>query len=295
MAVDTYALTSLAKVKSWLGIGGTSDDAILEASIDRASDIIESYCDRKFKQRTFREFAQPGGERTFALENSPIISVNTVAFGSAISFSVESDTASTDVVATVGNDGSQLRLYKVASGGTITTSTLAFSSYPTTSQLVSQINSSVSGWTATATANAYSYSLYQFAGRGVIDAPCNFEYPRDNVSEYRIDFQTGRIHIIVDRFPGIRSDDAHTNRFPSGFFPVFVEYDAGYATIPDDLEQVAIEVAADLYHERKQDRTVGSESLGDYNYSRISVSELLMNRWDKLQAYRDIKVGRSDR
>jgi len=295
MAVDTYALTSLANLKSWLGISGITDDLILEASIDRASDIIESYCDAKFKQRTHREFAQPGGERTFALENSPIISVNTVAYGSAISFSISSDTSSTDVVATVGNDGTQIRLHKVASGGTTTTTNLAFSSYPTTAQIVAYINASVSGWSATATKDAYSYSLYRFGGRGVIDAPCNLEYPRDNVSEYRVDYQTGRVHITVDRFPGIRSDDAHANRFPSGFFPVFVEYDAGYATIPDDLEQVAIEVAADLYHERKQDRTVGSESLGDYNYSRLSVSELLMNRWDKLQAYRDITVGRSDR
>jgi len=79
------------------------------------------------------------------------------------------------------------------------------------------------------------------------------------------------------------------HRFPRGFHPVFVEYDAGFATIPGDLELTTIEIAADLYRERKQDRTVGSESLGDYNYSRVAVAELLSARWEKLQAYREIR------
>lgn len=289
MAVDTYALTSLSNLKDWIGVTGTGDDAILESAIDRASDIIETYCERKFKSRTFYEFVQPNGERTVTVDNVPIISINSVAYGSAIAFTVESDTDSSDVLATVGNDGSGIRLHKVASDGTTTTSTVAFSSYATTTLIVNYINASVSGWTATLSVNAYARSLYRFGGRGVIDAPCHFEYPRDNVSEYRVDFATGQIHMIADRFPGIRSDDASANRFPSGFFPVFVEYEAGFATIPDDLEQSAIEIAADLYRERKQDRTLGSESLGDYNYSRVAVAELLTARWDKLQAYKEIR------
>jgi len=289
MAVDTYALTSLSNLKDWIGVTGTADDAILESAIDRASDIIELYCDRKFKTRTFYEFVQPNGDRTVTVDNVPIISINSVAYGSAIAFTVESDTASTDVLATVGNDGTDLRLRKVASDGTTTTSTIAFSSYATTTLIVNYINDSVSGWTATLSVNAYARSLYRFGGPGVIEAPCNFEYQRDNVSEYRVDFAAGQIHMIADRFPGIRSDDASANRFPSVFFPVFVEYEAGFATIPDDLEQSAIEIAADLYRERKQDRTLGSESLGDYNYSRVAVAELLTARWDKLQAYKEIR------
>lgn len=289
MAVDTYALTSLTSLKSWMGLTGTSDDSVLESAIDRSSDIIELYCDRKFKSRTFYEFAQPNGERTVTVDNVPINSINTVAYGSSLTFSITSDTSSTDVLATVGNDGNEIRLRKVESDGTTTTSTVAFSSYATTSLIVNQINSGVSGWSATLNKNAYARSLYRFGGRGVIDAPCNLEYPRDNVSEYRVDSDTGKIHIIVDRFPGIRSDNASSNRFPTGFYPVFVEYDAGYSVIPDDLEQVAIEIAADLYRERKQDRTLSGESLGDYNYSRIPVTELLLSRWEKLQPYRDIR------
>ena len=289
MAVGTHALTSLANLKAYLGVTGTTDDVILEQCIDRATAIIESYCDRKFKSRTFHEFLMPHGDRTVRTEEFPIVSIDTIAFGSQTSFSISSDTASTDVVATVGFDGSTLRLYKVASNGTETTDTLAASSFATTSAIVTQINSSVSGWSATLTKNAYTRSLYRFGGRGVIDADAQLEFPRDNVSEYRVDFDTGRIHITADRFPGIREDDARANRFPAGFFPVFVQYTAGFETVPDDLEQVGLEVAGDIFRERLQDRTLQQESLGDYNYTQAAIADLLAERVAKLDHYKEIR------
>jgi len=289
MAVDTYALVTLAQLKNWLGITSTNDDVILEDAIDRATSIIETHCDRKLKSRVFYEFVMPQGERTVTVDNYPIVSIDTIAYGSAISMTIESDSASTDVLATVENNGTNIRLRKVASDGTSTTATLALADYLTTSAIVNYINASVSGWSATLTENAYSFSLYRFGGRGVIDSPCNFEYPRDNVSEYRVDYSTGLIHLIADRFPGIRSDDASANRFPSGFYPVFVQYTAGFETVPADLQQVCIEVAADLYRERKQDKTITSESLGDYSYTQAGVAELLEGRMGKLAGYREIR------
>ena len=289
MAVGTYALTSLENLKAYLAISGTSDDVILERCIDRATAIIESHCDRKLKARTFFDFLMPEGDRTVRTEEFPIVSIDTIAFGSQTSFSVSSDTASSDVVATVGFDGLTLRLYKVESDGTTTTATLAATSYATTSALVTQINSSVSGWSATLTKNAYTRSLYRFGGRGVIDAEAQLEFPRDNVSEYRVDFESGRIHITADRFPGIRSDNAQANRFPSGFFPVFVQYTAGFETVPDDLEQVGLEVAGDIFRERLQDRTLQAESLGDYNYTQAAIADLLAERVAKLDHYREIR------
>lgn len=289
MAVDTYALVTLAQLKNWLGITSTDDDVLLEDAIDRATSIIETHCDRKLKSRVFYEFVMPQGERTVTVDNYPIVSIDTIAYGSAISMTIESDSASTDVLATVENNGTNIRLRKVASDGTSTTTTIALADYLTTSAIVTYINASVSGWSATLTENAYSFSLYRFGGRGVIDAPCNFEYPRDNVSEYRVDYSTGLIHLIADRFPGIRSDDASANRFPSGFYPVFVQYTAGFETVPADLQQVCIEIAADLYRERKQDKTITSENLGDYSYTQAGVAELLEGRMGKLAGYREIR------
>jgi hypothetical protein len=289
MAVGTYALTTLSNLKNWIGITSVDDDVLLEDAIDRATAIIESHCDRKLKARTFSEWCMPSGERTFTVDNYPIVSIDTISYGSAISMTISSDTASTDVIATVENNGTNIRLRKVTYAGATELTTLAVADYVSTRQLVNYINLAVSGWTATLTENALTASLYRFGGRGVIDAPCNFEYPRDNVSEYRVDYDTGLVHIIADRFPGIRSDNASANRFPSGFFPVFVQYTAGFETVPADLEQACIEIAADLYRERKQDKTITSESLGDYNYTQAGVAELLEGRMGKLASYREIR------
>jgi hypothetical protein len=48
MAVSAYAIPTLAEVKSYLKIGDTNSDTILEGWIDRASHGIEKYCGRKF-------------------------------------------------------------------------------------------------------------------------------------------------------------------------------------------------------------------------------------------------------
>jgi hypothetical protein len=289
MAVDTYALTTLSNLKNWIGITSVDDDVLLEDAIDRATAIIESHCDRKLKARTFSEWCMPSGERTFTVDNYPIVSIDTISYGSAISMTISSDTASTDVIATVENNGTKIRLRKVRLrriDRADRAGDLGLSEHAAARELHQPLRL---GWTATLTENALTASLYRFGGRGVIDAPCNFEYPRDNVSEYRVDYDTGLVHIIADRFPGIRSDDASANRFPSGFFPVFVQYTAGFETVPADLEQACIEIAADLYRERKQDKTITSESLGDYNYTQAGVAELLEGRMGKLAGYREIR------
>ncbi len=285
MAVGTYALTSLDNLKAWIGVSVATYDAVLEQSIDRSTSIVESYCDRRFMSRTFREWVEPKGSDTLTVSHRPIVSVNTVSFGSAQAMSISSDTSTTDVLATMGVDEDGLRLHKVASDGTTTTASLAFSTYATTSALVTQINSSVSGWTASLIANAYARTLYRFAGRGVLNASGIIDYADDNGSDYRVDYDAGETHLSHD----VPFNSFKPSRFPRGFHPVFVEYEAGYATAPADLEQATIEIAADLYRDRLSDRTLASESLGDYNYSQTSVADLLADRVGKLDAYREIR------
>lgn len=289
MAVGTYALTSLANLKAWLGITVSTYDSVLEAAIDRSTAIIETYCDRKLKSRTHREFVMPMGGKTVALDNFPIVSVKTIAFGPAIAFNIESDTGDSDVLATVENEGSKLNLVKIASDGTETSVSLAFSSYKTTAALVTYINASVSGWTATLAENAYTFSLYRFGGRGVKNAVCSVEYPKDNISEYRIDADRSLIHIRSDKFPHFNSEGRDTNRFPRGFYPLFVEYTAGYATTPDDLERACIEIAAEMYQARYSERGVTSETLGDYTYSKQAQTALVEERSLLLDGYRNIR------
>lgn len=52
MTLATNALTTLATLKTDLGISDSSSDSVLEALINAASDSIENYCGRSFYKRT---------------------------------------------------------------------------------------------------------------------------------------------------------------------------------------------------------------------------------------------------
>jgi hypothetical protein len=47
----------------------------------------------------------------------------------------------------------------------------------------------------------------------------------------------------------------------------FVDYTAGYTTVPYALEEACILLVAYRYHQKDQDQAMKSESLGDYSYS----------------------------
>ena len=81
MAVDTYALTSLANLKSYLGITSSSDDTILEKSIDRASDIAERYMGRKILSRAYVEWRDTYGQERIRLYQYPASIIRFVGIG----------------------------------------------------------------------------------------------------------------------------------------------------------------------------------------------------------------------
>jgi hypothetical protein len=61
---------------------------------------------------------------------------------------------------------------------------------------------------------------------------------------------------------------------PDAVKSVLIEYTAGYATVPDDIEQACIEIAAMMYRDRRRDSGLASESLGDYSYTRATRAEV---------------------
>lgn len=55
MALKAYALTSLARLKTWADISTADDDTLLTDIINAVTSWIESYCGRRFKQTTYTE------------------------------------------------------------------------------------------------------------------------------------------------------------------------------------------------------------------------------------------------
>ncbi|MFH0911720.1 MAG: head-tail connector protein [Planctomycetota bacterium] len=74
MAASTD-LTTLAKVKAYLGVSGSGDDTLLEALIDSVSEAIEHYCGREFAAKERTEFHDGGGAASLVLRCRPVQSI----------------------------------------------------------------------------------------------------------------------------------------------------------------------------------------------------------------------------
>jgi gp6-like head-tail connector protein len=71
-------LTSLAAVKEYLKITGTTNDALLTSLIARVSMLIMAYCGRRFPRATYTEILDGTGEQGIVLANDPVISVASI-------------------------------------------------------------------------------------------------------------------------------------------------------------------------------------------------------------------------
>lgn len=79
MAVNSYALTNLARFKTFLGISGTAHDTLLERIINTTTDYIENYCDRRFQLTTYTNEVYDGTNYPeILLDNYPIVTFTTL-------------------------------------------------------------------------------------------------------------------------------------------------------------------------------------------------------------------------
>lgn len=83
MAVSPFALVSLSEVKAFLGLtdDDTNRDTWLEGEINRLSERVERWCDRRIRARVYREEFDPHHvyqDYTIHLDRTPIIEVQSL-------------------------------------------------------------------------------------------------------------------------------------------------------------------------------------------------------------------------
>ena len=274
MAVNTYALCSLVGLKAHLGITVSTDDTILEGYIDSASSRIEDFIGYRVLQRNYSEWYGGSGNRTIKLRNFPINLVTAVYTGMTAAITVSSST-STDIQATIsvnpepqggvsqGLLSPNLTVVNTTLLGVSTTSERAYSTYPYTSSLATNIDG-ITGFNATLVQNMKSSQLHPRAGADALQSTVTLTGA--NVAcEFAYDSRTGTVTIREDRM--ILSQD-WDSRFPYQPLSTLVEYSAGYATVPDSIRQCALEESALMFLSRRVDDSLQSESIGDYSYSR---------------------------
>lgn len=82
---DRVAFATLADLKTELGISGSASDAALERRILSASELIESWCGRRFRYQAVVENVKGEGWPSISLDRTPVVAITSIVLdGSAI-------------------------------------------------------------------------------------------------------------------------------------------------------------------------------------------------------------------
>lgn len=118
MSVDTYALTTISGVKTFIGLATTSDNSLLEDLVDSVSALFETYCDRQFLSREYTEYQDGKDVDILFTDQYPVTSITSIhddrewAWGSATEVSSSSYRASSDGRSIVFKDTYLLDYYQ---------------------------------------------------------------------------------------------------------------------------------------------------------------------------------------
>ena len=295
MAVGTFALSTLAQLKSHLGITASTDNTILEGYIDHATAKIERWIGRQILVRNYFEWYGGNDVRSVRVKQYPINNVVGVYTGLAAALTISSTVSSdirltvsinTDPLGTVANGvlAPGAVLTRTDSAGTTTTNTLTFATNPDTTSLVAAINA-ITGYSASVSTAMRCAQLHPRAGGDIKMATVMLTGVNVS-SEFVYDSYLGIVTIRQDAFPTMAS---HSARFPSGLQSTLIEYSAGYTTVPDDIHQACLVIAGTMYLSRKSDTSLQSESLGDYSYSMASADSSRAMMEDMLGSWKEIR------
>lgn len=279
MAVDQYALTTLAALKSYLGITVATDDSVLESAIDRATYLIEAYTDRKLAQRRVYEWTTAHGDGGLVVANPPVSHVHYVGFGSLACMTVRS-TNSDDISTTITVAEERVVLTRTDSSGNETQTLIQFANHKTSTAIASQINATT-GFAASLSVNCAARRINRIVGRDLKDSVATITFADQAQTDVTGDLPRGILYLGRSGY-----DDSEGGAWPTAPQSVFVDYDGGYETIPPDLVHACHLVAARIYHGRKRDTALASESFGDYSYSLGGVDSLDAEALRLLQPYR---------
>ena len=245
--------SAAVSITSDTALGDPSD---LVSSILTSTDkYIKNYCRRDFESADFSDIYNGGGNSIF-LKQYPITALSRVAYGRDEAFSVNN--TATSSYATCSCNGTNFTCNLNGSG-----SDLALATYTTITTLVAAINALGSGWVAVANSgygDFLSSEIINFYGKSCLDNDIAYvEIPAESLTDFILNADTGEM--------------VHNTHFPNGVQNIFVDYTAGYSTVPTDLQMAVMILVQYIYSKVKED------NLGNEYYSLGDVKKALTNEF----------------
>jgi hypothetical protein len=237
--IDTYSLIgdNNRDAKTALGIDWYDDNEAerLNLACNSVHRFIKEYTGRVLPSTSHAD-RYDGGKQYIYLDNFPVSAVSRVAYGKYCAVKVKNTGTVTN--ATVSVSTTAVTVTKDGSS-----STLAFADYTTLSALETAINA-LSGWSAEVVDSNYdsyaSDNLLPAWGLYCLDEYAYLHIPSQHLNGFELYEDDGVLY--------------YEGGFPSGHRNVFVDYTAGFSTIPGDIKEAALEAIKWLYDSYKNNR-----------------------------------------
>jgi len=276
-------LIDLDRARQNLPSSVNTDEPVISTLITAASKAVEKFCRREFVQETYDELYNGTGDRRLLLRRYPLISVQAVRYRPVTVLKVVNNLANTPIArVTVTSTG--LTLTRTTSGVQSTDGTPTFAANVTIIALVNAINALGNGWTAQTTGydqwpSADLYSPNGVSGgdssnpssQGALTAAgqnAELKLHTYELAGYQLDQRRGW---LLRAIPYTDPELLHPEDliWPTGINNFRVQYTAGFATVPEDVQEACAELVATWFQQRGQNLNLKHESTAaTYSYIR---------------------------
>lgn len=276
-------IITLKEAKIWLGIDVTdnSEDDVINAILTPVDKWVKEYCQRDFESTSYtKELYDGKGEVYLFLKQYPIISVERLAVGTINGIKVHNASSdATRAVVTVNSTGLVLTITGGANAGS---DTLTFAANATLTLLVAAIIALGKNWTASVVTSSYaghtsSELLPRYGAYCGITGGATWVYlemPDEPLTDFEPRPNRGYIY--------------YSGGFSEGHNNVILDYTAGYATLPTDL-QLAVKILVKFIYQKRGDETFGVSqySLGYvravFEKEMPSEARVILDRYKKIE------------
>src|SRR5579884_529304 len=274
MSLPDLITTARATQNAALSALNASNPSYLASLITAASDAIRRVCGRDFSQTSYSEYYSgsigSGTVEPIRLRQFPVLEITRVASNPRPALRVQNTDGVTNQRATVETTATVLRLFRVASA-TPVTNDLAFTTYPTIAVLAAAVNALGAGWSATVVDN---FANWPSADLKPLQGAATALFGGRDLELYTEDLQPFLTWPPGDPFgdeagyqalTGWRLDDETGEvygRFPRGQLNVRIDYSAGFATIPQPVQEACVQLVQDLYNAGLVNNTLKKATLG---------------------------------
>jgi hypothetical protein len=229
--------------------------ATLPAAITRASKALQRYMQRDIVLTSYDECYDGTGTNTLVLRQYPVVGPLTLSTTPTTVLTVRNlDAANQGASAALATTGdltsgltvTGITLSRTASGVVVVDTTTLFATYPTVQGAADHINALGHGWQATATTG---YGLWPTADLRAVQGNAGaaggsgaaFRLHANTLSDFTVNERSGMITLSSGYYdPVFAAQGYPAGSFPAGSQNVRARYTAGYATVPEDLQQACL-------------------------------------------------------